>query len=202
MIHSTAIIDAKAKIHKSVEIGPYTVIGPRVHIGANTRIGAHCVIGGPPESSAHWDNYKHSVRIGADCWINHHVTIDSGTCRHTIVENSCIILRAAHVGHDAHICEGVTLSCSVLIGGHAVVMTMANIGLGAIVHQRQVIGAIAMIGANSFVSKTTMIEPFFTYVGSPARQLKQNDVGVARSGLDKKSLDALRKEFDKLINIR
>ena len=32
MIHKTAIIDSKAKISSTVEIGPYAVIGPNVEI--------------------------------------------------------------------------------------------------------------------------------------------------------------------------
>ena len=33
MIHKTAIIDPKAKVASSAEIGPYTVIGSNVEIG-------------------------------------------------------------------------------------------------------------------------------------------------------------------------
>ena len=32
MIHKTAIIDPKAKIHKNVSIGAYSLIGPNVEI--------------------------------------------------------------------------------------------------------------------------------------------------------------------------
>ena len=41
MIHKTAIIDPKAKIASSVEIGPYCVIGPNVEIGENTIVQSH-----------------------------------------------------------------------------------------------------------------------------------------------------------------
>ena len=41
MIHKTAIIDPKAKIASSVEIGPYCVIGPNVEIGEKTIIHSH-----------------------------------------------------------------------------------------------------------------------------------------------------------------
>ena len=51
MIHSSSIIDKKAKIHKNVKIGPFCYIGPNVeifddvelisnvHIEGNTKIG-------------------------------------------------------------------------------------------------------------------------------------------------------------------
>ena len=46
MIHSTAIIDPKAKIGKNVQVGPYSVIGPNVVIGENTIIQSHVSITG------------------------------------------------------------------------------------------------------------------------------------------------------------
>ena len=46
MIHSTTIIDPKAKIEKNVEVGPYCVIGPNVVIGENTIIQSHVSITG------------------------------------------------------------------------------------------------------------------------------------------------------------
>jgi UDP-N-acetylglucosamine acyltransferase len=33
MIHTTAIIDPKAKLSENIKIGAYTVIGPNVEIG-------------------------------------------------------------------------------------------------------------------------------------------------------------------------
>ena len=46
MIHKTAIIDIKAKISSSVNIGPYCVIGPNVTIGNNVEIHSHVNISG------------------------------------------------------------------------------------------------------------------------------------------------------------
>ncbi|HET7005386.1 MAG TPA: acyl-[acyl-carrier-protein]--UDP-N-acetylglucosamine O-acyltransferase, partial [Candidatus Binatia bacterium] len=70
-IHSTAVIDLKAEIDPSVEIGPYVVIDSAVKIRRGTRIMAHAyitglteigedneiypgaVIGGPPQDKAY-----------------------------------------------------------------------------------------------------------------------------------------------------
>ena len=38
MIHNTAIIDSKAKIHNDVRVGPYSIIGANVEIEENTEI--------------------------------------------------------------------------------------------------------------------------------------------------------------------
>ena len=46
MIHKTAVIDPKAKIHSSVKIGPYSVVGPNVEIDENTEVQSHVSIVG------------------------------------------------------------------------------------------------------------------------------------------------------------
>ena len=45
-IHPTALVDAKAELDSSVQVGPYTLIGPNVKIGAGTTVGGHVVIEG------------------------------------------------------------------------------------------------------------------------------------------------------------
>ena len=44
MIHKTALIDPKAKLDSSVEVGAYSIIGPNVEIGKNTKIQSHVSI--------------------------------------------------------------------------------------------------------------------------------------------------------------
>ena len=46
LIHATAIVDSKAELDSSVQVGPYTIIGPNVRIDAGTTVGPHCVIEG------------------------------------------------------------------------------------------------------------------------------------------------------------
>ena len=44
MIHTTAIIDLKAKVSDNVKVGAYSVIGPKVEIGEGTEIKSHVSI--------------------------------------------------------------------------------------------------------------------------------------------------------------
>ena len=44
MIHNTAIIDLKAKLHKNVKVGPYSIIGANVEIEENTEVQSHVSI--------------------------------------------------------------------------------------------------------------------------------------------------------------
>src|SRR5436305_3781864 len=48
-IHPTAIVDARARIAESADIGPYCVVGADVSIGARTRVMANAYLEGPLE---------------------------------------------------------------------------------------------------------------------------------------------------------
>ena len=52
-IHSSSIIDSSAKIHDSVEIGPFCTIGADVEIEAGTVLKSHVVVKGPSKIGPH-----------------------------------------------------------------------------------------------------------------------------------------------------
>ncbi len=52
-VHPTAVVDARAHIADTAEIGPYCIVGSEVEIGAGTRLMGHIYLEGP-------------TRIGAD----------------------------------------------------------------------------------------------------------------------------------------
>ena len=155
-------------------IHPTAIIYSNVKIGANVYIGAYCVIGGPPEHREYWNGEYWGVVLGDNVRISNHVTIDAGTERDTIIGSGSIILAHAHVGHDAIIEEGVTVSCGAKIGGECRIGEYTNIGLNASIHQRVAVPSGCMIGANAFVGKTTEMEPNSKYVGVPAKYLGPN----------------------------
>ena len=96
MIHKTAIIDNKAKINSSVNIGAYTVIGPNVEIGenciiqchvsilGNTKIGKNnkiypfASIGNDPQDLK-FNGEQTKLEIGDGNKIREYVTINPGT---------------------------------------------------------------------------------------------------------------------------
>ena len=100
-IHPTAIVDAAARLHPSVEVGPYTVIGADVEIGENSWIGPHVVLRGPlkigrdnrifqfssigeisQDKTARYEDAT-SVEIGDGNTIREYVTIQRGTLKDT-----------------------------------------------------------------------------------------------------------------------
>ena len=52
MIHPTAVIDPKAELHETVQVGPYAVIDANVRVGADSRIGPHAHLTGHTEVGA------------------------------------------------------------------------------------------------------------------------------------------------------
>lgn len=155
-------------IHKTA------IIGPNVEIGENVKIYPYAVIGTRAEHKSFMDKHLGKVIIGDNCVIREFTTINAGTLSTTTLEDNIWMLRGSHVGHDAYIESNSTLSCNVIIGGHARVFKYANLGLGAVVHQRCAVPSYSMIGMNSTWTKKTDPTPFGVYVGSPARKIKNN----------------------------
>jgi UDP-3-O-[3-hydroxymyristoyl] glucosamine N-acyltransferase len=82
-IHSTAVIDADARIASSASIGTHVVIESGTHIGERTSIGAGTFI-------------AQGVRIGEDCDIRSNVSIYAGTT----LGNRVLVHAGAVLGSD------------------------------------------------------------------------------------------------------
>lgn len=162
------------RIHPTAQIHSTAVIFDMVTIGENCVIGAFCVIGAQPEHREFWDKPSPGVWIGDNVRITTHVTVDAGTTGMTYIFDNVTLLSKSHVGHDATVGIGSTVSCGAKIGGHVHVGANCNIGLNACIHQRQHVEDGCMIGANAFVSKTLITEPYRKYAGVPARDIGSN----------------------------
>jgi len=174
-IHSTAIIGKDVVLGKGNKIGAYCVITGNTIIGNNNVFESFSVIGSEPEHKAYFGKPNKGVFIGCDNIIREYVTINAGCERTTRLTNNCIMLRGSHLGHDVIVENNVTISCHVLVGGHSIIGSGANLGLGAILHQFSKIGCYSMIGMGTIVTKKSNIQCFGTYVGNPAKYIKEND---------------------------
>lgn len=203
MIHPTAIIHSSAHIGKNCYIGPYTVIGADVFIHDNVHIEAHASIGQPAEKHGflHGEDSP-GVVIHEGCVIREFCTINAGTFRKTTLGPHSIMLRGSHLSHDSITEDHVNISCNVLIGGESYIGGYANLGLGSILHQRSIIGGLAMLGMGTVVTKSSQILPMHVYVGSPARELKRNSIGVERSGLSQAELNELILDYNERVNLK
>lgn len=103
------------------------------------------------------------------------VTIDSGSDIDTIIGDNCYFMKHSHAGHDCIIGNNVTVSCGAKIGGHTRVEDWVNVGLNAVIHQKQTIAEGCMIGAQAMVTRKLVTEPYKTYAGNPAKCIGEND---------------------------
>lgn len=188
------LIHPDATVHPSAYIGPYVLIGPKVTIRAHVRIEGFASIGTAAEIRGRMSDPPGLVEIERGVVIREYCTVNGGTgSTWTKVGVDSIMLRGSHVGHDAVIEEGVTLSCNVMVGGGACVMNGANCGLGSLIHQGCVVGSYAMLGMGCVVTKKSTITPGNTYVGMPARLLGINRRGIL--GLRGALLDSEMKRY-------
>ena len=140
-IHPTAIVDPRARIAESADIGPYCIVGAEVEIGARTRLMANLYIEGPtwigedniffPFSSIgvasqdlKYKGERAETRIGHRNRIREFVTIHRGTAGGglvTTVGSDNLLMTYAHVAHDCRIGDHVILGNSVGLAGHVII---------------------------------------------------------------------------------
>lgn len=197
-IHSSAIVDPRAEIDPSAEIGAYCVVDGPVRIGAETRvfphtclsgatvIGRNCEIhsfvsiGDTPQDRA----FKPCVsycNIGDDCIIREGVTIHRGTAAEstTQIGSRCMLMANAHVGHNCIVGDDVVLVNGALLAGHVRIGSRAFLSGNMGVHQFVRIGELAILGG---VIKVVMDVPPFFSVGRHGTCGGINVIGLRRAG--------------------
>jgi UDP-N-acetylglucosamine acyltransferase len=151
------------------------VIGHNVEIGKDVIIGPYCVIGTPAEHPREPFQVHGKVIIGDGARLYKLVTVDAPLSDEGITEvgKGCVLMAHSHVGHDAKLGEGVTLSTGAKIGGHSVIGKHSTVGLNATTHQRTVLAEGTMVGAQSFI-KGNRETPYRIFVGAPAKDIGEN----------------------------
>jgi UDP-N-acetylglucosamine acyltransferase len=155
-------------------IHPTAVIYPNVILEDDIYIGPYCIIGAPPEWKGKEDDPK-GVYIMSGTRLTGLVTVDSGGNDVTIIGKNCYLMKHSHVGHDAILKNGVTLSCGAKVGGHSEIGENTNIGLNATIHQKVKVPSGCMIGMGAVVTKKTELKANSKYAGVPAKYMGSND---------------------------
>lgn len=149
------------------------IIGDNVQIGDNVYIGAYCIIGSAPEWKGKETEDK-GVIIHNGARLTGLVTVDSGAEKPTVIGENCYLMKHSHVGHDATLEDGVTLSCGAKVGGHSIIGKGTNIGLNAVIHQKLTVPGGCMIRASAFIGKKTELKANGKYAGVPAKYIGEN----------------------------
>ncbi|PPE72268.1 acyl-[acyl-carrier-protein]--UDP-N-acetylglucosamine O-acyltransferase [Solimonas fluminis] len=213
-IHPTAIVDAGARLHPTVEVGPYTVIGADVEIGENSWIGPHVVLRGPmkigrdnrifqfssigeisQDKTARYDDAT-SVEIGDGNTIREYVTIQRGTLKDTGVTrvgNDNWIMANVHIAHDCVVGSHTILANGTTLAGHITIEDYAGLGGYTLVHQFCRIGAHAFTGGGTVVLRD--LPPFVIAEGQPARPRGINSEGLKRRGFTAEQIDQIKDAY-------
>tara|TARA_B100000767_G_scaffold199281_1_gene186210 strand:+ start:1298 stop:2080 length:783 start_codon:yes stop_codon:yes gene_type:complete len=216
MIHKTVIIDSKAKISSSVEIGPYAVIGPSVEIDEGTIIQSHvnitgntfigkgnkiypfASIGNQPQDMK-YKGEKTKLTIGDNNTIREYVTINPGTIQGgglTKVGNNNLIMISAHIAHDCIVGNNIVIANSAAIAGHAEIDDYVIIGGNCGVQQFTRIGKMAMIGGMTGVSRDVI--PYGLSTGNRNFLNGINIVGLRRSKASNKEIIGLKEAYKEI----
>jgi len=213
MQHPSSIIDPSAKIHESVEIGPFCLIGPDVEIEENTKIESHVILKGPTQIGRRnhifqfstvgdgspdkkYNNEPTTLVIGDDNIIREGVTIHRGTIQdrgETLIGNRNLIMAYSHIAHDCVLGDDIVLTNQAALAGSVVVGDGAILGGYAIVHQFCSIGSYSFCAMGSSVNKD--VPAYVKVRGNPAGPFGINVTGIKRLGYSKESIEALRSAY-------
>ncbi|MFP4251706.1 MAG: acyl-ACP--UDP-N-acetylglucosamine O-acyltransferase [Guyparkeria sp.] len=217
MIHPSAIVSDQARLHESVEVGPFAIIEGEVEIGANTVIESHAVIKGPCRIGVENHIFSHAVvgevpqdlkfagertflEIGDRNRIREFSTIHRGTAGGgglTRLGSDILVMAYAHIAHDCLVGDHVILANAASLAGHVEVGEHAIFGGFAVAHQFCHIGAHAFIGGFSKVSKDVV--PFVMADGARARAIGLNKEGLKRRGFSGETITLLNRCFRQLV---
>jgi UDP-N-acetylglucosamine acyltransferase len=216
LIHATAIVDPKAQLDSSVEVGPYSIVGPHVSIGAGTRVGAHCVleghttigkdnqifqfnsIGAIPQDKK-YAGEPCELHIGDRNTIREFCTLNIGSpgdARLTRVGNDNWIMAYVHIAHDCQIGNHTVLANNTTLAGHVLLADWVIVGGLTGIHQFVKIGAHAMVGFSSAVTQD--VPPFMMADGNPLSVRGFNIEGLRRRQFSEERINAV-KQMHKLL---
>lgn len=215
-IHPTAIIDPRAELDSTVEVGAYSVIGPDVRIGSGTTVGSHVAIKGPttigrnnrifqfsslgemPQDKK-YDNEPTTLEIGDGNTIREFCTFNRGTTqdkRATRIGNNNWIMAYVHIAHDCQIGNNTIFANNTSLAGHVDVHDFAILGGFTLVHQFCKIGAHIITAVGSVVFKD--IPPYVTAAGYDAKPHGINIEGLKRRGYTPDTIMNLKRAYKTL----
>jgi UDP-N-acetylglucosamine acyltransferase len=212
-IHPTAIVDPKANLDTSVEVGAYSIIGPHVNIGAGTKVGPHVVIEGHTTIGADNEFFQFSsigaapqdkkyageptlLEIGDRNIIREFCTFNLGTVQDggvTRLGNDNWIMAYVHIAHDCQVGNHTIFANNAALAGHVIIGDWVILGGFSNVHQFCQIGAHAMVGMST--SLTHDVPPFVMLNGNPAAAHGINIEGLKRRGFSREQISAIRQAY-------
>jgi UDP-N-acetylglucosamine acyltransferase len=215
-IHPTAIIDAKAELDSSVEVGPYSLIGPNVKIDAGTRVAGHVTISDHTIIGKNNQIFQYSslgeapqdkkfkgeptlLEIGDNNTIREFCTFNRGTIQDkgtTKIGNDNWIMAYVHLAHDCVIGNHTILANNSSLAGHVDIHDYAILGGFTLIHQFCKVGAHVITAVGSVVFKD--IPPYVTAAGYDAKPHGINAEGLKRRGFSAEAILEIKRAYKTL----
>lgn len=212
-IHPSALIDPKANLDSTVEVGAYSIIGPHVSIGAGTKIGPHVVIEGHTTIGSENTFYQFSsigaapqdkkyageptrLEIGDRNVIREFCTFNLGTTQDegiTRLGDDNWIMAYVHIAHDCQVGNKVIFANNAALAGHVHIGDWVILGGFSNIHQFCKVGPHAMVGMST--SLTQDVPPFVMLNGNPAAAHGINVEGLKRRGFSREQIGAIRQAY-------
>ena len=214
MIDERAVVDPTAEIGNNVSIGPYSVIGSDVTIGDGSWIGPHVVIKGPtkigksnkiyqfssigedPQDKKYSGDGQSVLEIGDGNLIREYCSINRGTEEgggKTVIGNDNWIMAHVHIAHDCLVGNSTIFANGASLAGHVYIDDYAILSGYTGIHQ------FCHIGKHCFIAPASMVRmdmpPFLMVVGNHAKPTGLNREGLKRHGFTTETIDLLRKAY-------
>jgi UDP-N-acetylglucosamine acyltransferase len=218
MIHPTAIIDPRAQLDPSVEVGPFAVIDGDVSIGPDCRIGpyvyltghttigtgnrfyAGCVIGEAPQDVKYKDEPARleiaSHNLFREGFTAHRSAVPGEA---TVIGSHNFLMVNSHVGHNVRLGNHVILANGALLAGHVEVGDRAFISGNCLVHQFTRVGTLSLMQGGARISKDL---PPFTIARGANGLGGLNTIGLRRAGFSSAERLELKKLYHLLFRAR
>ena len=211
-IHSTALVDAAAKLGPGVTVGAYAVIGAGVELGEGSSVGHHATLEGPTKIGGRNIFFPYAaigfktqdlkykgeptyLEIGADNTFREFTTVHRGTGpgEKTVIGDHNLFLAYSHIAHNCVVGSHTIFSNNATLAGHVTVEDHVVISGLSAVHQFCRIGAHSIIGGCAKIVQD--VPPFLIADGNPAHLRGVNHVGLERRGFAEGDIKALRRAY-------
>ena len=217
-IHPSAIVDRRAEVDPSADVGPFVVIDGPVRLGPRTRVMAGAFLTGRTIIGA--DNVVHpgavvghepqdlsyrgadtGLRIGDRNVLREHCEVHRATQAGTWTEigDDNYLMSQTHVGHNCRLGNGVIMATGAVLGGHVHVDERAFISGNCVVHQHCRVGRLVIMRGLARASRDL---PPFAIVDGTHTVRGLNRIGLRRAGFDRERIRVLAAAFRILFRVR
>lgn len=171
VIYPNCKIGSNNKIHNSVKIYSNAEIGNDNTFFPRNIIGEHPISSNDSHQIYEKTPLFKGVIIGNNNFFHVNNIVFSGLDNITTIGDHNKFLAENSIAHDVIIKNHVTFYHRVITGGYSVYLDYSNIGMGAVINQRNIVGQYSMIASNNTISKPVF--PYFININNKIHRINK-----------------------------